>query len=325
MHLKALRQSEGTTIFDRYIMVDWSSSTQPSAVAPRPDAIWVGDLVGTQEATTHYCRTRHAATELVRGLLRESVAEGHRVLVGFDFAFAYPAGFARAACLEGNGHPPWLAVWHHLNAAIDDDLGNRNNRFEVAAALNARVSEGPGPFWGCPKAKACATLTQTHKEHFSFAYEAPDAALERLRLTERHMKGVQDTWKLMAIGSVGGQVLVGIPRVHQLRFDPHLAEVSAVWPLETGFSPDPLAGATPGVLFAEIWPGIVDPRELAKLTDAGLIRDQAQVQLMCEWARNHDRAGTLGALLDTPAIEPGELAIVAGEEGWILGCTAGLA
>lgn len=310
------------TLFDRYVMVDWSSSTRPSTAKPRRDAIWVGDLVGSGSTATHYCRTRHAATELVRDILREATAEGQRVLVGFDFAFAYPAGFARAAGLDPDRHRPWLAIWHHLDGAIVDGTDNRNNRFEVAATLNARVSDGPGPFWGCPKAKACATLTRTHKEHFSFAYEAADVSLQRLRVTERHMKGVQDTWKLMAIGSVGGQVLVGIPRVHQLRFDPDLSGMSAVWPLETGFSSDPLRGVAPGILFAEIWPGIVDPVALADLTNSGLIRDQAQVRLMCEWAQDHDVARTLGGLLDTPAIPPDDLDTVAREEGWILGCRA---
>ncbi len=183
--------------FDRYLMVDWSSSTRPSSARPRRDAIWVGDL-GAGETATHYCRTRQAATELLREILKRAVAEGQRVLVGFDFPFAYPAGFARAAGLDSKGHPPWLAIWDYLCASIHDGIDNRNNRFEVAAALNERVSDGPGPFWGCPKAKACATLTRTHKQHFSFAYEAPGASLERLRLTERHIKG--------------GRTRAGVPR-----------------------------------------------------------------------------------------------------------------
>ena len=308
--------------FDRYVMVDWSSSTRPSSARPRRDAIWIGDLVGGQQTATHYCRTREAATNLLRTLLHDAVAADQRVLVGFDFAFSYPAGLAEAVGLQANGMPPWLKIWHHLNDAIEDGSDNRNNRFEVAADLNQLVSSGPGPFWGCPKAKVCATLTPTHRQHFSFPYGAATGALERLRITERHMKGVQDTWKLMAIGSVGGQVLVGIPRVHQLRFDPVLSAVSAVWPLETGFSLDPLAGARPGVLYAEIWPGIVDADALTTLVEAdGLIRDQGQVILMCEWAQAHDRAGSLGGFFDAPRLDPAALAIAEGEEGWILGCT----
>lgn len=271
---------------------------------------------------THYCRTREAATHLLRSLLRDAIATDQRVLVGFDFAFSYPAGFAEALGLPANGMPPWLKIWHHLNGAIEDGPDNKNNRFEVAAQLNRLASDGPGPFWGCPKAKVCADLTPTHRQHFSFPYAVPTGTLERLRITERHTKGVQDTWKLMAIGSVGGQVLVGIPRLHQLRFDPVLSPVSAVWPLETGFSPDPLASARPGILYAEIWPGIVDAGALIALVEEeGVIRDQGQVILMCEWAQAHDETGSLGGLLSAPRLAPEVLAVAEREEGWILGCT----
>ena len=68
-------------------------------------------------------------------------------MVGFDFPFGYPAGFAARLGLEG---PPWRAVWDEIARLIEDDEGNRNNRFEVGAEFNRRVSGGRFPFWGCP-------------------------------------------------------------------------------------------------------------------------------------------------------------------------------
>ena len=50
---------------------------------------------------------------MIGDALRQFVAGGERVLVGFDFPYGYPAGFAAALDLTG---PPWLAVWRYLVA-----------------------------------------------------------------------------------------------------------------------------------------------------------------------------------------------------------------
>jgi len=54
--------------------------------------------------------------------------------------------------------------------------------------------------------------------------------------------------------------------------------------------------------------------------DPDLIKDEAQVRVMCQWAYDHDTAGTLGAFFETPAhlsIEQVQQCVT--EEGWILG------
>jgi hypothetical protein len=128
---------------------------------------------------------------------------------------------------------------------------------------------------------------------------------------------------LFGNGSVGGQALLGIPRVAALRDCPGLAAVSRVWPFETGFSPVPGGDARPLVLHTEIWPGVVNDRVRALMaTDPTLIRDRAQVQAMCEWAAEHDRAGTLGRYFDSPAgLTPVQVRACTEEEGWVLGAT----
>ena len=289
--------------FDAYLMVDWSARRTPSPRAPSADAVWVGEL-GDAGTGARYLRTREAAVAHVRDRLRRHVGASRRVLVGFDFPCGSPRGLAAALGLPG---APWRAVWDELGRTVADDDRNRNDRFAVAAGLNARIA-GPGPFWGCPPSAAGPHLTATVRGRFGF----PVAGLARLRATEAAMPGVQETWKLLGNGSVGGQALLGIPRVRALRDDPELAAVSRVWPFETGLTDRPSPDAGPFVLHAEIWPGIV------RVPPDAPIRDEAQVRRMCEWAAGRDRDGTLGALF-APALDPATAAAVVAEEGWILG------
>jgi hypothetical protein len=157
----------------------------------------------------------------------------------------------------------------------------------------------------------------------AYPYALPGGALGRWRRTEAAMTGVQETWRLAGAGSVGSQALVGIPRVRALRDDPELRDVSSVWPFETGFTPRPAPGEGPWVLHAEIWPGIIEAAAVAReATATDAIRDQAQVRLMCRWARDRDRDGTLGAWFDAAGLDPAVKAIAVAEEGWILGCPA---
>ena len=103
-------------------------------------ALNIAMLIGAER----YFPTRGAAVEWLAGCLAAERAAGRRVLVGFDFPFGYPAGFAEAV----TGEPRALALWAHLASLLrDDPATNANNRFEVAAALNA-ARPGPGPFWG---------------------------------------------------------------------------------------------------------------------------------------------------------------------------------
>ncbi len=305
-------------LFDAYAFIDWSSRTGRGPVRPRKDSIWMGLACRRGEPTARYCRTRAEATEAVRAFLVEALGRGERVLVGFDFPYGYPSGFAAAA---GCGSPAWHATWNAVTARLEDGEDNRSNRFVVAEAFN-RVVRGPGPFWGRPVPSRFRPTPYRDGERpaleptspgFPFAL-SEGGALERLRVCDRRLKGTQECWKLFGAGSVGSQALTGIPRVHSLRFDPALAGASTVWPFETGFT----SAFEAQVVHAEIWPGVVEDL-VAQRTEA--IRDEAQVLAMCDWARGLDRRGELGTLFERPAgLAPAELRAILREEGWVLGC-----
>ncbi len=181
----------------------------------------------------------------------------------------------------------------------------------MAAALNRRVTDGPGPFWGAPAAARRATLASTGP---GFPHRLPaGGALVRLRACEARLPGTQESWKLYGAGSVGSQALTGIPRVRALRDEPALAAVSAVWPYETGFT-----AATPArVVHAEVWPGIV-PDAAARRPD--LIPDEAQVLALCAWAAREDARGDLARWFGRPpGLDDALLARCVEEEGWVLG------
>jgi hypothetical protein len=123
-----------TTLFDSYVAVDWSASNKPTL---GKDSIWscVGDgLIESLRTTNH--RTRRDAEAWLLDYLIAAVRDGQRVLVGLDFPYGYPGGFADALELEGE---PWRLVWTYLEGEIADDGRNVSNRFEVAARINQQL------------------------------------------------------------------------------------------------------------------------------------------------------------------------------------------
>ena len=100
-------------------------------------------------------------------ILRDLVRRGQSVLVGFDFPYGYPSGFAAALRLKDT--PAWLAVWREITSTVTDLDDNRNNRFAAAAGFNLRISERGYPFWGCPPSCECSTLSSTKGGPLRFA------------------------------------------------------------------------------------------------------------------------------------------------------------
>ena len=296
-------------LFDVFVMVDWSGSARRKLGR---DSIWSCVLdadTGSAELVNH--PTRATARSAVREVL--VAASDRRVLVGFDFPLGYPAGTASAAGLDGTA--PWRAMWNHLAAAVTDNDRNGNNRFQVAAALNARLSPSTGPFWACPPRLQSPTLSM-HKAP-GFPHPTPAGQLAEYRSTEQllrsHGSYAFSVWQLLGAGSVGSQALLGIPTVGALCADPELCDRSRVWPFTTGFSRDPTQGAANAVVHVEIWPGAV-PVDLALHP----VRDAAQVISVCHHLAALDREGRLAALFAPPLSDhDAELAVA--EEGWILG------
>jgi len=288
------------SLFDTYLIVDWSAARTPKTGR---DSIWVCRLGGDDGETVANPPTRHAARALIAEMLADAVRKGERVIAGFDFPFGYPAGFARRLGLTGT---PWRAVWDEIARLVDDRPDNHNNRFAVAAALNQRISGGAFPFWGRPVRMESDFLgPKHHRRHVE------DGLLEK-RLIDEWMVGAQPCWKLIGAGSVGGQVLTGIPVVRALRDDPRWAAHARIWPFETGL------GLTDDarVIFAEVWPSWW--KACPKL---GPPNDKAQVRTVARIFASADRAGALAAWF-TPPIGDTDPHRIIDEEAWTLGVTA---
>ncbi|MEO0380829.1 MAG: molybdopterin molybdenumtransferase MoeA, partial [Pseudomonadota bacterium] len=190
--------------FDRIIVVDWSASKVPSPKTPSADAIWIA-LHAAGQVTCTYHRTRAHAMETLCAEFDAALAQGQRVLAGFDFPFAYPTGFARAV----TGYDDPLALWANLAERVEDGDDNANNRFDVARDLN-RLFPGVGPFWGCPAGLADADLPAKGTAR------AGHGMVERRQVEDR-VSSTQPCWKLYTTGSVGSQALLGIARLQALR------------------------------------------------------------------------------------------------------------
>ena len=276
-------------IFDRIAILDWSAASTPTPARPSADAIWIG-VAGEGET---YHRTRTQAMDRLETLVRKALARRERLLIGADFPFAYPAGFAAAL----TGQPLALSLWDWLADHVQDAPDNRNNRFALAAAINARFA-GIGPFWGRPAGLDLPDLPDRGSVRHGHPFP------ER-RAVEALVRTAQPCWKLYTTGSVGSQALLGIPALARLR-TAFPGQVS-VWPFEAWQgAPIVLAEVYPSLLAAEV--RIVLAGEPAE------IKDRIQVRLLAGALSRLDRAGTLG-----PALAAQAPAEVLAEQGWILG------
>ena len=296
------------SLFDAYVMVDWSASNTATTGG---DSIWLfclerrdGELMPVRLSNPP---TRRQAVADLADLLSDLVSRDRFALVGFDFAFGYPSGFAGRLRPE---EPNWKSVWKEIKARIRDREDNSNNRFEVAAALNQKISGGSSPFWGCPKSAIRPGLSDTKPDGDDFAN------VTEFRLTEKAANGPQPVWKLYYPGSVGSQTLTGIPCLGSLRAHPWIAGSVKIWPFETGLKQ--LRRPTENgwrLLFAEVYPSMI-PVEVK----AGEIKDAAQVRTLGHHFADLDGRGNLAPLFaGPPTLTADDRRVVETEEGWILG------
>jgi hypothetical protein len=288
--------------FDRYVVVDWSASARPTRGT---DSIWICELGSGGRPVTTNPPTRGEAERLVRGTLLVASSRGERALVCFDFPYGYPRGTAAALGLQGE---PWRALWTFLGERVQDDpVSNRNDRFEVASEINARLASHA--FWGAPIRRSFAHLSP-RRDLVRYRIDAAGAGLGEWRQVEEVLRGrghrPHSAWKLIGAGSVGGQALVGIPVVARLRDDPALSSVSVVWPFEVGVPR--LPAGRPAIVHAEIWPSLTPVGAVE-----GRVRDEVQVTSLALELRAADRSGALATLF--AAAPPA----TSREEGWILG------
>ena len=228
------------------------------------------------------------------------------MLLGFDFPFGYPAGFAARLGLAG---PPWRAVWDEIAGLLADDERNRNNRFEVAEMLNRRVSRRGVSVLGLPAAPVRAHLHgRHHRRHDS-------EGLAERRLVDLYIPSAQPCWKLLGAGSVGGQALDRHPG------GASLARRSALAPTGAGLAVRDRVLARPRrrrIVMAEIYPSL-----WAVTPAPGEPKDRAQVRTVARFLAARDGTGELAALFaGDPALTPQQRRRVETEEAWTLGVTA---
>lgn len=330
-------------MFDTYVMVDWSASKSP-APRPKPDAIWwavqaagsswgrrltaCDDVSDRLEHGIFFERTRHAAMSHIYAFLRREVNAGRRVLLGFDFAFGYPAGFAKL--ITETKRDSARSLWRQLSGdeparakiKIEDDEKNENNRFEVAAELNKIVTKATqvemGPFWG--DQRKCPSVPR--RDPYGGGNWPEDLCFKQLRETDRHAPGAQSVWKLAYSGCVGSQVLTGLPRLHRLSEE---FKEAVVWPFDTGFNVPNSDSSATRVVIVEIYPSLLgDAIEVHQGRNE--ILDRAQVRLNAlafSLLDDKDQLGQLflgpGASDTNESVEQSSLLDIKEEEGWIFG------
>ena len=293
--------------FDAYVMVDWSSNASP---VTGNDSIWIATGAWSDRtftaASPQNVPTRLKAVDLLRKQLLLWREEGKRVLVGFDFAFGYPASFARALGLDVSLGGAWKALHEHFAANVKDSPQNLHNRDSFADECNRQIG-APGPFWGCAAGSASRSLTQQRIGVFQF----PHHDLAEWRATDvvaRSRVTTQSVWKLNCGVSVGGQTILGIKHLDELA----RSVGGHRWPFEGWGTPDGSA-----IWFAEIFPSLVRYSEWSD--EYKTRRDRTQVQSCVRYAAERDSAGMLKGDFAKPAtLDVATLAKVENEEGWIL-------
>lgn len=228
-----------------------------------------------------YLRNRAVAAEAIERLVLDERAKGRRLLIGFDFPFGYPAGFARF--VTGNDDP--LAIWDfYAQHLVDSPLSN--NRFDLAGELNGRFP-GVGPFWFNGTRQDIPNLPRKERSR------TLDHGMKERRRAESRAKGTFTCWQMGGAGAVGGQAMTGMASLARLRRG--VGDIG-VWPFTDLSAP---------VAFVEIWPSLI-AEVVAEAGDS--IKDRAQVRLLAR-ALSHLSESHLQAMLDVDAPE----------EGWILG------
>ncbi len=153
-------------------------------------------------------------------------------------------------------------------------------------------------------------LTTQRRGVFDFPY----AGLNEFRITEMRARAravPQSVWKLNQGVSVGGQTIMGIKHLHELRYQSaeELCERMSIWPFETAWS----IPTSRSIVLAEIFPSVLP------LQNHGGPRDKDQVLTCVNHAASLDSQGQLAGRFASPAdLTPAQLERVEVEEGWIL-------
>ena len=287
-------------MFDRYVVVDWSANSTPKRGR---DSIWIALFDGLRTTVENHS-TRAGAERRLGDIVDDG--SDRRTLIGVDFSLGYPTGTGVAFGVDGE---PWCSTMSMITEMIVDDEQNANNRFEVAAALNERMTGVAAPFWGCPPARTSPTLGSTKPASFG--------PVDEWRVVEQRLRGDGSqpfsSWQLLGAGAVGSQTLLGVPMVHRLlRREQGLVHV---WPFTTGLRA-PVAD-DPTVVIVEVWPSMLFPIGSTSASEA-VVRDEAQVRAAVAWLASVDADGSVAGFF-APDVTTAERVAIEREEGWVLG------
>lgn len=279
--------------FEMIAIVDWSAAATAGPVKPAPDRCWLAWQRPGIKPAAEYFRTRQDCQKRIVALIRDCKGPA---FFGFDFPLGYPAG-------SGLGGGRKLAA--RLDQLISDPTGTANNRFDVASDLNARLSDAPGPFWGCPRSQSFSHL-HPKKPDFSGLPFGEYRTVEAL--LRRRKKQIMTLWQLYGAGAVGSQTLTGLPVLNRISRDVAPRPVR-YWPFETRWDEK-----LEDVILGEIWPSLTEFEHIDHD-----IKDARQVTALRDslWRKNID--GTLIDDFKKPdALSPAQTRKIH-EEGWILG------
>ncbi len=298
-------------LFDSFIMVNWSAASKSTT---GKDSIWIGALVPDARLRLTFRAsnpaTREEAYRQIQELATRLLNRGDRIFLGFGFPLGFPEGTSKKLGLKGGAG--WETMRDFLAKEMKDKSDNSNNRFALAARMNRLISDGPFPFWGCPKRDALTTLSVTKaREH-----EAGDMKEFRrveTALIKKKLAKPQPIWKIAYAGAVGGQTMTGLPVLHKLRKD---FDGLRIWPFEL-----PLEQATEetldgiSIVAAEVFPAMLKGK--AAETE---IKDESEVRIMAEYIADLDEKGRIGMLFEGPeSASKAAKTAISSEEGWIFG------
>lgn len=288
--------------FARVVVAGWSAASVPLRRGTEP--IRIGEATAEGGAPPVHVPTRHQAAQVLSARIGGVLDRGERLLLGLDFAFGYPAGFA--ARLTGRAEAP--AVWDWLAEAVTDDASNRNNRFAVADRINRLFPAGSGPFWGRPRLFRSDALAARRVRDLSLSGLAEHRLVEcALRSSAAPGRAVGSVWQLCYAGAAGSRALLGLPMLSRLRRK--FGAAISVWPFEDRPAP---------VTLAEIRPALID--SVLRAASGHEARDAAQVDLLARALSRLAATGRIAPLFDLPpSLSAAARTDVVREEGWILG------
>ena len=170
--------------------------------------------------------------------------------------------------------------------------------------------DGIGPFWGRPWQWSQFKNVPTKEK-------VRTCRPNERRIADKLAKGAKTVWQLAYAGSVGSQVIVGLPALKRLLADPRIGGRGSVWPFDTGLrAPD--TREAPLVL-AEIYPSLLR-KEVAACRGDGEVLDRAQVRVNAAAFARLDRRSGLAPLFEGACgLSPDKCRVIVEEEAWILG------